>query len=158
MKKIIMTLAAVLCCAMTTTVNAQNEEEEALKELEAKTKLADKNPTNGKMQYEAATACISDALGEKKNYDRALTYANRAFKIAQEHPAPQDTLKGLSCYALMMIYMGKQSWDNAFDFMEMTVDAFQEELGRFDPVTNGTKLLYGYMMMSANPFRGFPSA
>ena len=99
MKKIIMTLAAVLCCAMTTTVNAQNEEEEALKELEAKTKLADKNPTNGKMQYEAATACISDALGEKKDYDRALTYANRALKIAQEHPAPQDTLKGLSCYA-----------------------------------------------------------
>ena len=156
MKKIIMTLAAVLCCAMTTTVNAQNEEEEALKELEAKTKLADKNPTNGKMQYEAATACISDALGEKRDYDRALTYANRALKIAQEHPAPQDTLKGLACYALTMIYMGKQSWDNAIDFMEMTVDAFQEELGRFDPVTNGTKLLYGYMMMSANPFRGFP--
>ena len=156
MKKIIMTLAALLCCAMTTTVNAQNEEEEALKELEAKTKLADKNPTNGKMQYEAAAACMSDALGEKRDYDRALTYANRALKIAQEHPAPQDTLKGLSCYALMMIYMGKQSWDNAFDFMEMTVDAFQEELGRFDPVTNGTKLLYGYMMMSANPFRGFP--
>ena len=85
-----------------------------------------------------------------------MTYANRALKIAQEHPAPQDTLKGLSCYALMMIYIGKQSWDNAIDFMELAVDAFQEELGRYDPVTNGTKLLYGYMMMSANPFRGYP--
>ncbi len=55
-----------------------------------------------------------------------------------------------------MIYMGKQSWGNAIDFMEMTVAAFQEELGRFDPVTNGTKLLYGNLMMGANPFRGFP--
>ena len=66
MKKIIMTLAAVLCCAMTTTVNAQNTVEEALKCADQKTALADKNPTNGKMQYEAAMACLSEALGEKK--------------------------------------------------------------------------------------------
>ena len=156
MKKLMMICVAMLCCAMATVVNAQNTVEEAMKELESKAKLADQNPTNGKMQYEAAAACMSDALGEKRDYDRALTYANRALKIAQEHPAPQDTLKGLSCYALSMIYLGKQSWDNAFDFMEMTVDAFQEELGRFDPVTNGTKLLYGNMMMLVNPFRGFP--
>ena len=154
--RLIAVFAAVLCCAMTTTVNAQNTVEEALKYVDQKTALADKNPTNGKMQYEAATACITDVLGEKKDYDRALTYANRALKIAQEHPAPQDTLKGLSYYALMMIYIGKQSWDNAIDFMELAVDAFQEELGRYDPVTNGTKLLYGYMMMGSNPFRGYP--
>lgn len=156
MKKIIMTLAVVLCCAMTTVVNAQNTQELALKEVEKKAKLADKNLTNGKMQYEAAMACISDALGEKKDLDRALTYANRAFKISQEHPAPQDTLKGLSCYALALIYMKKQSMDNSFDFMEMAMDGFQEELGRYDPVTNGTKLLYGYSMLMKNPYRAFP--
>ena len=162
MKKNLMTYAAgrlVLaifsCCAMTTVVNAQNTVEDLLKAAEQKASLADKNPTNGKMQYEAAKAFIYNDLGEKKDYDRALIYANRAYKIAQEHPAPQDTLKGLSCHALSWIYMGKQSWDNAFDFMDMTMDAFEEELGQFDPVTNGTKLTFGYMMLGAQPVRGF---
>ena len=151
-----MTLAAVLCCAMTTTVDAQDKIEQALKQAEQKAKLADENVENGKMQYEAAVSFISDDLGEKKDLDRALTYANRAFKISQERPAPQDTLKGLTCYALGMIYMWKQSWENCFDYLEMAMDAFQEELGRYDPVTNGTKLVYGYFMAGAQPLRAFP--
>jgi len=151
-----MTLAAVLCCAMTTTVDAQDKIEQALKQAEQKAKLADENVENGKMQYEAAVSFISDDLGEKKDLDRALTYANRAFKISQECPAPQDTLKGLTCYALGMIYMWKQSWENCFDYLEMAMDAFQEELGRYDPVTNGTKLVYGYFMAGAQPLRAFP--
>ena len=146
MKKILSTLAVVLCCAMTTTVHAQDKVEQALKLAEQKAKFADENVENGKVQYEAAISFISDDLGEKKDLDRALTYANRALKIAQEHPAPQDTLKGLTCYALGMIYMWKQSWENSFDFMQMAMDAFQEELGRYDPVTNGTKLIYGYFI------------
>ena len=156
MKKILMTLAAVFCCAMTTTVDAQDKVEQALKQAEQKAKLADENVENGKMQYEAAVSFISDDLGEKKDLDRALTYANRAFKISQERPAPQDTLKGLTCYALGMIYMWKQSWENCFDYLEMAMDAFQEELGRYDPVTNGTKLVYGYFMAGAQPLRAFP--
>ena len=157
MKKILTTLIiAILCCAMTTTVHAQDKVEQALKLAEQKAKFADENMENGKVQYEAAVSFISDDLGEKKDLDRALTYANRAFKIAQEHPAPQDTLKGLTCYALGMIYMWKQSWENCFDYMEMAMDAFQEELGRYDPVTNGTKLVYGYFMAGAQPLRAFP--
>ena len=157
MKKILTTLIiAILCCAMTTTVHAQDKVEQALKLAEQKAKFADENMENGKVQYEAAVSFISDDLGEKKDLDRALIYANRAFKIAQEHPAPQDTLKGLTCYALGMIYMWKQSWENCFDYMEMAMDAFQEELGRYDPVTNGTKLVYGYFMAGAQPLRAFP--
>ena len=156
MKKILTTLVAILCCAMTTTVHAQDKVEQALKQAEQKAKLADENVENGKMQYEAAVSFISDDLGEKKDLDRALTYANRAFKISQERPAPQDTLKGLTCYALGMIYMWKQSWENCFDYLEMAMDAFQEELGRYDPVTNGTKLVYGYFMAGAQPLRAFP--
>ncbi len=154
--RLIAAFAAVLCCTMTTTVYAQDKVEQALKLAEQKAKLADGNVENGKVQYEAAVSFISDDLGEKKDLDRALTYANRALKIAQEHPAPQDTLKGLTCYALGMIYMWKQSWENCFDYMEMAMDAFQEELGRYDPVTNGTKLVYGYFMAGAQPLRAFP--
>lgn len=156
MKKILMMIAAVLCCAMTTTVYAQDKVEQALKKAEQKAKLADENVENGKMQYEAAISFISDDLGEKKDLDRALTYANRAFKISQEHPAPQDTLKGLTCYALGMIYMWKQSLENCFDYFQMAMDGFQEELGRYDPVTNGTKLIYGGFMAGAQPLRAFP--
>lgn len=156
MKKILTTLAAVLCCAMTTTVYAQDKVEQALKLAEQKAKLADENTENGKMQYEAAMSFISVDLGEKKDLDRALTYANRAYKISLEHPAPQDTLKGLSCYALGLIYMEKKSLENCFDYMQMAMDGFQEELGRYDPVTNGTKLVYGSFMSVAQPLRAFP--
>ena len=114
-----------LMCAVTFFANAQNSVEKALKETERKVKLADKNPKNGKMQYEAAMAFINDDLGEKKDYDRALTYANRALKIAREHPAPQDTLQGLTCMALSYIYL------------------------------NGSKVIFATMTLAPQPMRGF---
>ena len=153
--RLIAAFAAVLCCMVTTVVSAQNTPEQALKQAEQKAKLADKNLKNGKMQLEAAYAFINEELGEKKDLDRALTYANRGYKISQEHPAPQDTLKGLSCYALGIIYMQKQSYENFFDFVEMAMDGFQEELGRYDPVTIGTKLAYSAFMMGPQPLRAY---
>ena len=145
-----------LMCAVAFQVNAQNSVEQALKEAEAKAKFADKNLTNGKAQLEAANAIIGDSLGEKRDFDRALTYANRALKIAQEHPAPQDTLLALTCQALGMIYMGKQDMEKSMDFFERALDAFEVELGRFDPVTNGNKLAYGTIMAFMQPSSGFP--
>jgi len=156
MFKILMTLAAVLCCAMTTVVNAQATQEQALKLVEQKVKLADNNPMNGKMQLEAANAFINDELGEKKDYDRALIYANRALKISQEHPAPQDTLQGNVCMTLGLIYLGKQMMDTAIDFFEMAIDGFQADLGRYDPVTIGTKFISGWISIGQQPFRAFP--
>jgi len=96
-------------------------------------------------------------LGEKKDFDRAISYANRALKIAQEHPAPQDTLKGLSSNALGLIYMAKQDFANCDKYMLMAVDAFQEELGRYDPLTNGAKLTFGYFLLGTHqPLRAYP--
>jgi exonuclease VII small subunit len=153
MKKILITLAAVLCCA--TATMAEMTQEQAMKEAEQKVAEADKHPENGKMSLEAALALYSDDMGDKKDLDRALTYAARALKIAQEHPAPQDTLKGLSSFAIGMIYLQKQSYENAFDYMDLAMDGFQEELGRYDPVTIGTKLIYGLFMMGKYPTRAY---
>lgn len=153
MKKTLMILAAVLCCA--TATMAQMTQEQALKEAEEKARLADKHPENGKMNLQAAWAYFNSDLGEKMDLDRALSYAARALKIAHEHPAPQDTLKGLSCYAIGMMYYQKQSYENAFDYMDMAMDGFQEELGRYDPVTIGTKLIYGFSMMGVYPRRAY---
>ena len=154
MMKRIVTIFALMCI-VASQANAQNTVEQALKDAEKQVKLADKNPKNGKMQYMAAMSLIDNKLEDRKDFDRALTYANRALKIAREHPAPQDTLLGLSCMGLGMIYMGKQNFSNACDYFEMAMDALEVELGRDDPVTNGTKLVYGGMMMGQQPARGF---
>lgn len=157
MKKTIFMLGVLLCCLMSATETyAQENFEAAMKEAEEKAQLADKNPTDGKMQYEAAMRFISDDLGEKKDLDRALSYANKALKIAMEQPVLKDTLKGLSCYALGLIYMKKQSAENAADFMEMAMDAFEQELGKDDPVTNGTKLIFSNLVIWQDALRGFP--
>lgn len=157
MKKILLTIVA-LTGIVIFQLHAQEstqQVEEAVKYAAKKVKLADKNPKNGKMQYEAAIALINNELGEKKDLDRALTYANRALKIAREHPAPQDTLLGLTCMEISTIYMEKGSYENTLNFMEMAMDAFEVELGRDDPVTNGIKLVYGTIMLGPQPARGF---
>ena len=151
-----MTIMALIC-AVAFQVNAQTTNvEDLLKTIEQKVKQADKHPKDGKMQLTAAYAILSDSLSGNRDWDRALNYANRAMKIAVEHPAPQDTLLGLSYEALGMIYLGKEDMATALDFYEMALDAFDVELGRFDPVTNGTKLIYGWLMTAAQPSRGFP--
>lgn len=151
-----MTIMALIC-AVAFQVNAQTTNvEDLLKTIEQKVKQADKHPKDGKMQLTAAYAILSDSLSGNRDWDRALNYANRAMKIAVEHPAPQDTLLGLSYEALGMIYLGKEDMATALDFYEMAMDAFDVELGRFDPVTNGTKLIYGWLMTAAQPSRGFP--
>ena len=55
--KRILTIVALMC-AVTFRMDAQDNVEQALKQAEQKVKLADKNPKNGKMQYEAAMAFI----------------------------------------------------------------------------------------------------
>ena len=155
MKRVVIMVA--LMCVVAFLAKAQTSVEQALDEAEKKAELADKNPTDGKLQHQVALQFISDNLGDKRDIDRALTYANRALKIAQEQKELKDTLMGLTCYTLATIYLQKQEYENAFDFMEMAIDAFQQELGRTDAVTNGTKLLYGnFMIQGGQAFRGFP--
>ena len=99
MKKIMMTIAAVLyCCLAPALAMAQINVEEVIKQVEQKVKLADKNPTNGKMQLEAGQALIWNNLGDKRDPERSMTYANRALKIAEEQTVLQDTLKGETYY------------------------------------------------------------
>ncbi|MBO4550072.1 MAG: tetratricopeptide repeat protein [Bacteroidaceae bacterium] len=151
-----MTIMALMCVGAF-QANAQESVEKSLKVVEEKVKLADKHPKDGKMQIRAAEALLLDELGEKRDYDRALTYANRALKIAMEQTVPTDTLKGLACYTIGQIFLGKGSNENAVDYFEMAMDAFEEELGKEDALTNGTKFIYSYMMMmNGQPFRAFP--
>ena len=60
MKKIMMTLAAVLCCAMTTTVVNAQEAESPIKEGERLAKAADDAPQDWKKQYDAAKFYLNE--------------------------------------------------------------------------------------------------
>lgn len=154
--KQLLTLVAFMC-AVAFQAKAQTSVEQALQEAEKKAALADQNPTDGKLQYQAAFQFISDVLGDKRDPDRALTYANRALKIAQAQTELKDTLKGLTYYTLAYIYIQKKEYQNASDFAEMAIDAFQQELGRNDVLTIGTKLIFGnFMIYGGQPFRFFP--
>ena len=154
MKKILITLAAAVVCTM--AAMAQNEAEEALKELEQKVKLADQKQKDGKAQLNAAAACINEQLGDKKDLQRGLMYAERALKIAEAQTVLKDTLLGQTHYALGAIYMQQNDYAKAIENFEKAMNAFERELGADDPVTNGTKMVCSYMMMQAQPFRAFP--
>ena len=163
MKKIIMTLAAVLCCA-TTVVNAQNTVEENKKMVstnlqmaEQKVKLADENPTDGQKQYAAATALTSIAANTDGQYDRAISYAHKALEIAKAQKEQKDTLLANTYSLLSNIYLLQGSVDNGCDFMELAVDAIEEQLGRYDAATIYSRLKTGLTLISIYPDtrRGF---
>ena len=163
MKKMMTTLAAVLCCA-TTVVNAQNTVEENKKMVstnlqmaEQTVKLADENPTDGQKQYAAATALTSIAANTDGQYDRAISYAHKALEIAKAQKEQKDTLLANTYSLLGNIYLMQGSVDNACDFMELSVDAAQEQLGRYDAVTIYSRLKTGLTLISIYPDtrRGF---
>ena len=163
MKKIFMTLAAILCCA-TTVVNAQNTVEENKKMVstnlqmaEQTVKLADANPTDGQKQYAAATALVGVAANTDGLYDRAISYAHKALEIAKAQKERKDTLLANTYSLLSNIYMLQGSVDNACDFMELSVDAAEEQLGRYDAATIYSRLKTGLTLISIYPDtrRGF---
>lgn len=147
-----------LICAMTLQTHAQEDSiAVAQKYAEQKAKLADKNPKDGKKQYEAGMAFVSNDLKDKKNYDQALQYLERALKIAQEQTVMKDTLMGLTCMGLSSIYMDKNQYDKAMPYMKDAIEAFDKELGKYDPVTNGAKLVNALLLMRMNALYGYKS-
>ena len=154
MKKLLM--AAILCCA-TTVVNAQNTVEENVKIAEQTVKLAEANPTDGQKQYAAAAALMGVAVNTDGQYDRAISYAHKALEIAKAQKERKDTLLANTYSLLSNIYLMQGSVDNGCDFMELAVDAAEEQLGRYDAGTIYNRLKTGLTLISIYPDtrRGF---
>ena len=147
MKRIVTIVA--LTCAVAFQVNAQNTVEENekmvrahLQMAEQTVKLADENPTDGQKQYAAAQALVGVAVNTGGQYDRAISYAHKALEIAN---------------LLSDIYLMQGSVDNSCDFMELAVDAIEEQLGRYDAVTIYSRFKTGLTLISIYPDtrRGF---
>jgi hypothetical protein len=162
MKRIVTIVA--LTCAVAFQVNAQNTVEENekmvrahLQMAEQTVKLADANPTDGQKQYAAAQALVGVAVNTGGQYDRAISYAHKALEIAKAQKERKDTLLANTYSLLSNIYLMQGSVDNACDFMELSVDATEEQLGRYDPATIYNRLKTGLTLMSIYPDtrRGF---
>ena len=155
MKRIVTIVA--LTCAVAFQVSAQNTVEENKKVAEQTVKLADANPTDGQKQYAAATALVGIAVNTDGQYDRAISYAHKALEIAKAHKERKDTLLANTYSLLSNIYLMQGSVDNACDFMELSVDATEEQLGRYDPATIYNRLKTGLTLISIYPDtrRGF---
>ena len=155
MKRIVTIVA--LTCAVAFQVSAQNTVEENKKMAEQTVKLADANPTDGQKQYAAATALVGMAVNTDGQYDRAISYAHKALEIAKAQKEQKDTLLANTYSLLSNIYLMQGSVDNACDFMELSVDAAEEQLGRYDAVTIYNRLKTGLTLISIYPDtrRGF---
>lgn len=162
MKRIVTIVA--LTCAVAFQVSAQNTVEENkkmvstnLQKAEQTVKLADANPTDGQKQYAAATALVGIAVNTDGHYDRAIIYAHKAIEIAKAQKEQRDTLLANTYSLLSNIYLMQGSVDNACDYLELSVDATEEQLGRYDPVTIYNRLKTGLTLISIYPDtrRGF---
>ena len=162
MKRIVTIVA--LTCTVAFQVNAQNTVEENKKMVstnlqmaEQTVKLADANPTDGQKQYAAATALVGIAVNTDGQYDRAISYAHKALEIAKAQKERKDTLLANTYSLLSNIYLMQGSVDNGCDFMELSVDAAEEQLGRYDAATIYNRLKTGLTLMSIYPDtrRGF---
>ena len=128
-----------------------------LQMAEQTVKLADANPTDGQKQYAAASALVGVAVNTDGQYDRAISYAHKALEIAKAQKEQKDTLLANTYSLLSNIYMLQGSVDNGCDFMELAVDAIEEQLGRYDAATIYSRLKTGLTLISIYPDtrRGF---
>ena len=151
MKKLL-TLIVLLCVVALQTYAQTDSVAGAQKQAEQFAKQADENPNDGKLQYNAGMAFVNEELKDKKDYALAQQYLERALKIAEEQTVMKDTLMGLTCQGLAIVYMGKNDPEKFATYLGKSVDAFEKELGKYDPLTIGNKLIGSWLMMRSNAF------
>ena len=128
MKKIMMTFAAVLCCAMTTTVVNAQEAESPIKEGERLAKAADDAPQDWKKQYDAAKFYLNESNGTP-DPKVAEKYANRALEIAQSQTEKRDTILGKSFELMSTLGMYNKNADQMIGCYDQAIRAYVDELG-----------------------------
>ena len=87
MKKIMMTLAAVLCCTMTTTVVNAQEAESVIKEGERLLKAADEAPQEWKKQYDAAEFYLNESNGTPRYWQKSMPLVPLRLQRARQSSA-----------------------------------------------------------------------
>ena len=128
MKKIMMTLAAAFCCAMTTTVVNAQEAESTIKEGERLAKAADDAPQDWQKQHDAAAFYLNDTNGSS-NLILAEKYAARALEIAKSQTVKRDTILGKSFELMSILGMYNKNYDQMIGCYDQAIRAYVDELG-----------------------------
>ena len=128
MKKFMMTLAAVLCCTMTTTVVNAQEAESPVKKGESLAKAADDDPQDWKKQYDAAYFYLNEVNGtpDPKQVEK---YATRALGIAQSQTVKRDTILGKSLELMAGLGMCNKNVEQTIGYYDQAIRAYVDELG-----------------------------
>jgi hypothetical protein len=124
-----MTLAALLCCAMTTVVNAQTVETESKMEKYLRlSKEADENPTNWQTQLEVGHILLDKESGVY-NQSRAAKYYERIYQQAAgfNKDVPDSVLLE-SLVALMTVAADKKDVKKVLFYIDELMRA--EEAGK----------------------------
>jgi len=128
MKKMMMTLAAVLCCAMTTTVVNAQEAESPIQKRERLVKAADDAPQDWKKQYDAAEFYLNESNGTP-NTILAEKYATRALEIAQSQTVKRDTILGKTLELMTTLGMYNKNFEQMIGSYDQAIRAYVDELG-----------------------------
>ena len=128
MKKILMTLAAVLCCTMTATVVNAQEAESSFQKRERLVKAADDAPQDWKKQYDAAEFYLNEDNGTP-NPILAEKYATRALEIAKSQTEKRDTILGMSYELMSIVGMYNKNYDQMIGCYDQAIRAYVDELG-----------------------------
>ncbi|MBR4643937.1 MAG: hypothetical protein IKO73_02090 [Bacteroidaceae bacterium] len=117
MKKILMTLAAVLCCF--TSVNAQTTETESNSERYLRlSKEADENPTDWKAQMEVVYI-LTDKNSGFYNQQRATRYLERIYHTETDHnKVVPDSVLRVSLISLITLYFGEKDFDKTLFYID----------------------------------------
>ena len=128
MKKFLITLAAVLCCAMTTTVVNAQEAESPIQKRERLVKAADDAPQDWKKQYDAAEFYLNESNGTP-NTILAEKYATRALEIAQSQTVKRDTILGKTLELMTTLGMYNKNFEQMIGSYDQAIRAYVDELG-----------------------------
>ena len=128
MKKMMMTLAAVLCCAMTTTVVNAQEAETPIQKRERLVKAADDAPQDWKKQYDAAEFYLNESNGTP-NTILTEKYATLALEIAQSQTVKRDTILGKTLELMTTLGMYNKNFEQMIGSYDQAIRAYVDELG-----------------------------
>lgn len=136
MKKILCVLV-LICTVVAANANrfSNKQQKEGLKELAT-----------------ARTLFKQFEQGDSVALDQAILHAEKALQIGLAQPVMKDTLLGNTCLELFKLSMYKgESIDDVTRYCEMAINAYEQELGRTDPVTMGTKIAFPFALIVINP-------
>jgi hypothetical protein len=143
MKKIVLTLAAVLCCVMTTNVvNAQTTETESKSDRYFRlSKMADENPSDWKAQLEVGHILL-DKESDFYNQTRACRYYERIYHLAADYNKEiPDSVFAETCEILIAQAINKSDLDELLFYSDEMLRA--EKIGR--TISNETLIAQGAM-------------